>query len=62
MKCWKANFELGGNLRIAVQDNQAITKAIGKSNEQRRRMLFYREKIGSWGGGVTYIIPILQTG
>ena len=48
MKCWKANFELGGNLRIAVQDNQAITKAIGKSPKQRRRRLLCRENGGSW--------------
>ena len=42
---------LFGNRRgIAIQDKQTITKSIGKSSKQRRGMLFYREKGGSWEG------------
>ena len=37
-------------MRIAVRDNQAIAKAIGKSPRQRRRRLLCREKGESWEG------------
>lgn len=37
-------------MRIAVRDNQAIAKAIGKSPRQRRRTLLCREKGEGWEG------------
>lgn len=33
---------------IASQDKQAVAKAVGKSNKQGRRTLFYGEKGESW--------------
>lgn len=34
---------------LAIQNKQAIAKAIGKSREQRRGMLFYRGRGWGWG-------------
>ena len=36
--------------RMVIRDKQAIAKATGKSKTQKRRMLFYGEKGGSWEG------------
>jgi len=41
---------LGNSREIAVWDEQAIAKATGRSTEQRKGMLLYREK-GEVGRG-----------